>query len=94
MTADEFTEHFHGNEYRHACQVLFESIGSFSAVEIDKVLRKIPDSLNARQWLNKTLGKQVRLRPAFRRMSGRELRQAFDQASDEASASARQASLQ
>ena len=94
MTADEFTEHFHGNEYRHACQVLFESIGSFSAVEIDKVLRKIPDSLNARQWLNKTLGKQVRLRPAFRRLSGRELRQAFDQASDEASASARQASLQ
>jgi hypothetical protein len=94
MTLDEFTEHFHGNKYRHACQVLFESIGPFSAVEIDKALDKIPDSLNARQWLNKTLGKQVKLRPTFRRLSGRELRQAFDQASDEAPASARQASLQ
>ena len=77
MTVDEFKERFHGNEYRHACQVLFESIGSFSAVAIDKALGKIPDSLNARQWLNKTLGKQVKLRPAYRRLSGRELRQAF-----------------
>ena len=80
MTADEFTEHFFGDDYRHSCQMLFESIGPFSAVAIDRALGKIPDSLNARQWLNKTLGKQVRLRPAFRHLSGRELRQAFREA--------------
>ena len=84
MTLDEFTEHWHGDEYRRGCQALFESTGHYSAVEIDKVLRKIPDSLNARQWLNKTLGRQVRLRPAFRRLSGRELRQAFWEARHQA----------
>jgi hypothetical protein len=84
MTVDEFTEHFHGDEYRHGCQVLFESIGPFSAVAIDSELRRIPDSLNARQWLNKTLGKQVKLRSAYRRLSGRELRQAFREARHQA----------
>jgi hypothetical protein len=84
MTADEFTEHFFGDGYRRSCQVLFESIGPFNAVAIDKALDKIPDSLNARQWLNKSLGKQVRLRPAFRRLSGRELRQVFREARHQA----------
>lgn len=84
MTLDEFTEHWHGDEYRRSCQALFESTGPYSAVEIDKVLRKIPDSLNARQWLNKTQYKQVRLRPAYRRLSGRELRQAFWEARHQA----------
>lgn len=77
MTGDEFSEHFFGDEYRRSCQALFESIGPFSAVAIDNELRRIPDSLNARQWLKKRLGMQVRLRPAFRRLSGRKLRQAF-----------------
>ncbi len=84
MTGDEFIEHFFGDGYRRSCQVLFESIGPYSAVEIDKVLGKIPDSLNARQWLNKALGKQVRLRPAFRSLTGRELRQAFREARHQA----------
>ncbi len=87
MTGDEYLEYFHGDEYRRGCQALFESTGPFDAVRIAKALKKIPDHLNARQWLNKTLGKQVRLRPAYRRLSGRELRQAFDQASDEVPAS-------
>ena len=84
MTGDEFIEHFFGDGYRRSCQVLFESIGPYSAVEIDKVLGKIPDSHNARQWLNKALGKQVRLRPAFRSLTGRELRQAFREARHQA----------
>lgn len=77
MTTDEFTEHFFGDTHRRSCEALFESIGPFSATEIDKALGKIPDSINARQWLNKTLDKQVKLRPAYRRLNGRELRQAF-----------------
>lgn len=94
MDMEESLEYFLGDDYRRGCQALFETTGPLDALRIAAALKKIPDHLNARQWLNKTLGKQVRLRPAFRRMSGRELRQAFDQASDEASASARQASLQ
>ncbi len=84
MTADEFSEHFFGDRHRRSCQVLFESIGPFSAAAIDKALDKIPDSLNARQWLNKTLGKQVKLRPAYRRLNGRELRQAFREVQNQA----------
>lgn len=84
MTFEEITEHFSGDRYRRGCQVLFESTGSFSAVALASELRRIPDSLNARQWLNKRLGKQVKLHPAFRRLRGRELRQAFDEAQDQA----------
>ena len=84
LTADEFTEHFIGDRHRRSCQALFESIGPFSETEIDKALSKIPDSLNARQWLNKTMGKQVKLRPAYRRLNGRELRQAFREVQNQA----------
>ena len=84
LTADEFTEHFFGDRHRRSCQALFESLGPFSATEIDKALGKIPDSINARLWLNKTQGKQVKLRPAYRRLSGRELRQAFREVQNQA----------
>lgn len=83
MTADEFGEYLFGNGYRRGCQVLFESIGVFSVVEIDNELRRIPDTFNAHRWLNKTLGKQVKLRPAYRRMRGRELREAFSEAASQ-----------
>lgn len=84
LTADEFTEHFFGDRHRRSCQELFESFSPFSATEIDKAISKIPDSLNARLWLNKTLGKQVKLRPAYRRLNGRELRQAFREVQNQA----------
>ena len=90
----ESLEYFLGDDYRAAARPCLKRLGPLDALRIAAALKKIPDHPNARQWLNKTLGKQVRLRPAFRRLSGRELRQAFEQASDEASASARQASLQ
>jgi hypothetical protein len=77
---EAFAEEYFGDSYRRGCKALFESTGHYSAVALAEALRTIPDSLSARQWLNKTLGKHVKLRPAYRRLRGRELRQAFEQA--------------
>ncbi|WP_201211293.1 hypothetical protein [Rhodocyclus purpureus] len=80
MDADEFMDQFFGDDERRACELLFESIGTLSARKITNVLDRIPDRCNGRQWLARNLGKQVQLRPAFRRLNGRDLRQAFGEA--------------
>lgn len=80
MSSEDLTELFCGDSHRHACRILFESTGLFSEPDILEELRRIPDAFPARQWLNKRFGKQVKLRPAFRRLRGRELRRAFREA--------------
>ena len=80
MTIDELRDELWGDDTRRACEVLFESIGPLTARQVANALDKIPDRFNGKQWLAKNLGKQVKLRPAFRRLSGRDLRQAFGEA--------------
>lgn len=80
MDADAFMERYFGDDERRGCQMLFESIGTLSARQIANALDRIPDRSNGRQWLARNLGKRVQLRPAFRRLNGRDLRQAFGEA--------------
>lgn len=80
LDIDELMERLSGDNKQQRCEVLFESIGPFTERQIARALEKIPDRFNGRQWLAKNLGKEVKLRPAFRRLSGRDLRQAFGEA--------------
>ena len=80
MDPDSYMESVFGGSRQRACDTLFESIGRFSAKQINHLLDQVPDRYNGRQWLNKQLGKQVKLRPAYRRLNGRDLRAAFSEA--------------
>ncbi len=80
MDYDSYMESRFGGNRQRACDTLFESIGRLSARQIDQALDQVPDRYNGRQWLNKQLGKQVKLRPAYRRLNGRDLRAAFSEA--------------
>lgn len=74
---DSYMESMSGGNRQLACKTLFESIGRFSVKQVVHVLDQVPDRYNGRQWFSKQLGKSVRLRPAFRRLNGRDLRAAF-----------------
>lgn len=80
MDYDSYMESRFGGSRQLACDTLFESIGRLSARQIAYALDQVPDRYNGRQWLNKQLGKQVKLRPAYRRLNGRDLRAAFSEA--------------
>lgn len=74
---DSFMEEHFGERDRRGCEALFESIGTMTPTQIANALRTIPDGFHGKRWLARNLGKQVKLRPAFRRLKGRDLRQAF-----------------
>lgn len=77
---DRYMEPLFGGSSQLACETLFESIGRFSVHQVVAEIDRIPDRYNGRQWLARNLGKPARLRPAYRRLNGRDLRAAFSEA--------------
>ena len=77
---DRYLEPMFGGSSQLACETLFESIGRFSVQQVVAEIDRIPDRYNGRQWLARNLGKPARLRPAYRRLNGRDLRAAFSEA--------------
>jgi len=80
MDYDSYMESVFGGSSQLACETLFESIGRFSVQQVVAEIQRIPDRYNGRQWLARNLGKPARLRPAYRRLNGRDLRAAFSEA--------------
>lgn len=80
MDYDSYMESVFGGSSQLACETLFESIGRFSVQQVVAAIDRVPDRYNGRQWLARNLGKPARLRPAYRRLNGRDLRAAFSEA--------------
>lgn len=81
FTAEEMWAANGALEFKHACEMVFESTGACEPYALIQAIGRIPDSISAQRWLRQTLNKTLRLRFEFRGLNGRGLRKAIDQES-------------
>ncbi len=80
MSFEELMEEQFGDDIRRGCDALFKSFGGHLPIDISSAICEIPDQTRAEKWLKEHLGKDVNIKKAYRKLGGRDFRQAFTEA--------------
>lgn len=75
--AENLIEEECGENMRHACTVLLESIGNCKPIDFLTILRQIPDDENVHAWLKHHIDENICLKFDYRHLGAREFREIF-----------------